>query len=77
MAIEEFMITCGQCKHSSPAEEWIERPSGLRLPEDCFQCPVCAVAFKRVLQRQKLNKRQQEWWGCGSFIKLERIPAWL
>lgn len=75
--MDEFQISCGKCKKSSPAIDWIERPSGLKLPPDCFQCPVCAVAFKRVTHTTKLEPGEKLPWWFGSWTTLEPIPAWL
>lgn|GEM_PF-1975802 len=72
-----FTIHCGHCDTTSPFEKWIERPSGYRLPDDCFQCPVCAVAIKRVLHRPTIKAGAPVPWYYGSYITLEKIPAWL
>lgn len=75
--MEGFTITCGECRKSSPVEQWIERPSGLKLPTDCFQCPACQVAIKRVLHRPELVTDAPVPWWYGSYIKLERIQPYL
>lgn len=75
-----FRITCGECRQSAPVMEWVERPSGLKLPEDCFQCPSCSVAIKRVrvkVQPELVADAVRPWWYGRSYIKLEKIPAYL
>lgn len=73
----EWKIKCGSCGEETPAVFWIERPSGLQLPMDCFQCPKCSVAIKRVTHRPALPPGGEVPTWYGSYITLEKIPAWL
>lgn len=41
-------IICGNCGEKSPFWQWLERPSGEKLPDDCYECPKCMVAIRRV-----------------------------
>ena len=43
------VIKCGNCGVGSPFWQWIERPSGEKLPDDQYECPICKVAVRRVI----------------------------
>ena len=73
-----FEIKCGECGEKSPAGDWIERPSGFSLPVDCFQCPKCNMAIKKVatLLARPPGDDVPSWFKSVS-LKLERIQPWL
>lgn len=73
---DEFQIICGACGKSNPIMNWIERPSGYKLPGNCFQCPACGKAIKRALHTPKLEEDAHipEW--SGSYITLEEIQPY-
>ncbi len=68
--MSDWEITCGVCGQKQPAEFWLERPSGFKLPDACFQCPECGVAIKRVDHPREVGD------GYGR-VTLEKIRAWL
>ena len=58
-------------------ELWIERPSGLQLPDGCFQCPECGVAIKRSLVPAHTKEAFGEQVFFDSRIEIKRIQPWL
>lgn len=45
--LDDLFILTGPCGHSAPVLQWTETPISGELPENEFQCPICARAFAR------------------------------
>jgi hypothetical protein len=52
-----FTISCGECRTTSPMDEWTTTKTGGQLPPGEFQCPVCMTAWRR-----EPNPKAKNYW---------------